>query len=221
MRVPGLVIEDGVTVGNHLQAPGNLLLGQTAPAGGLAVTLTSNSANLLLSNTESGAGANSITISMNAGQTSAVYYLQGRGSTGTATYMATASGYQVRTSTVNLAPSGLVITGPFGIGFPMAMTVGGGVKQATIMTGILDPSTNGFVMEQPLAGGLSLTLPLSNSSPAAATIPAQVTLIGGTSWLQVPVQPVAVGATLIALPAPLPGFSLPRSATSLPVQVTN
>ena len=79
VRVPGLVIEDGVTVGNNLQAPGNLLLGQTAPAGGLAVTLTSNSANLLLSNTESGAGANSITISMNAGQTSAVYYLQGRG----------------------------------------------------------------------------------------------------------------------------------------------
>ena len=221
VRVPGLVIEDNVTVGNNLQASGTLLLGTPAPVGGLTVSLSSNSPNLLLSTTENGAGASSINIAVNAGQSSAVYYLQGRASSGTATYTANASGYQVRTSTVNLAPSGLMITGPFGIGFPLSMTVAGGVRQATITTAILDPATNAFVMGQALAGGLTLNIPLGNSSNARASIPAQAVMNGGTSAVEVPVQPLSGGTTLISLPPPLAGFSLPRTSTSLAVQVTN
>jgi len=221
VRVPGLVIEDNVTVGSNLQAPGNLLLGQAVPVGGLTVTLSSNSPNLLLSATETGAGASSINLALNAGQISAVYYLQGRASSGTATYTATAPGYQVKTSTVNLAPSGLIITGPFGIGFPLSMTLSGGDRPATITTALLDPTTNAFVMGQTLAGGLSLTIPLGNSSPTRASVAGQAVMNGGASAVEVPVQPLASGTTLISLPAPLAGFSLPRSATSLTVQVMN
>ena len=221
VRVPGLVIEDNVMVGSNLQAPGNLLLGQAVPVGGLTVTLSSNSPNLLLSATEDGAGASSINLALNAGQISAIYYLQGRASSGTATYTATASGYQVRTSTVNLAPSGLIITGPFGIGFPLAITLSGGTRPATVTTALLDPSTNAFVQGQALAGGLTLTIPLGNSSPTRASLPGQVVMTGGMSAVEVPIQPLASGTTLISLPAPLAGFSLPRSATSLTVQVTN
>ena len=219
VRVPGLVIEDGATIGNNLQAPGSLLLGRAAPAGGTVVTVSSNSPSLLLSNSETGAGASSITVTVPAGLSAGVYYLQGRSSVGTATYTASAPGFLVKTATVNLAPSGLIITGPFGIGFPFTLPLAGGVKSATITTALLDPATNAFVTAQPLSGGLSLAVPLTNSNPGTATVPAQMTITGGTSAVNLPVQPVAAGSTLVALPVPLPGFALPRTATSLSVTV--
>ena len=221
VRIPGLVIDDGLTVGNNLQAIGHLLLGQAAPAGGVSVTLTSNSPDLLISDSETAAGSTILTLSFAPGQTSKTYYLQGRASAGMATYTASAPGYASRTATTTLAPSGIIISGVFGIGLPMPITMGGGVKALTIATGILDPNTNGFTMEQPLAGGQSLTLALNNSNPAAATVPSSVTFPGGASSYSLPVTPVAAGSTLVSLPAPMPGFTLPRAGTSQSVVVSN
>ena len=181
--MPGLVIENGVTIGNNLQSRGTLLLGQAAPVGGVQVTISSNSPDLLLATS------------------------------------ATAAGFQVRTATVNMAPSGVTITGPFGAGFPLQMTLAGGARPATLSLGLLDPSTNAFVVSQPLSGGLSLTVTLNNSNPNAATLATQVTIAGGVSDVDVPVQPVAVGSTLISMPLPA-GYTLPRTSTSLSVTVS-
>ena len=220
VRVPGLVIENGVTIGNNLQLRGTLLLGQASPVGGVQVTISSNSPDLLLSTSAAAAGTSSIVLTIAAGQTSGTYYLQARASSGSATYTASAAGYQVRTATVNMAPSGVTITGPFGPGFPMQMTLSGGPRPATVSLGLLDPSTNAFVMSQPLSGGLSLTVTLNNSNPNAATLATQVTIAAGVSDVDVPVQPVAAGSTLISMPLPV-GYTLPRTATSLSVTVSN
>ena len=220
VRVPGLVIDNGVTIGNNLQLPATLLLGQSAPVGGVQVTISSNSPDLLLATSATAAGTSSIILTIAAGQTSSPYYLQARASSGSATYTASAAGYQVRTATVNLAPSGVTITGPFGAGFPLQMTLNGGPRPATLTIGLLDPSTNSFVVSQPLSGGLSLIVTLNNSNPNAATLATQVTIAAGVSEVDVPVQPVATGSTLISMPLPA-GYTLPRTATSLSVTVSN
>ena len=219
VRVPGLVIENGVTIGNNLQAPGTLLLGQSAPAGGVIVTINSNSPDLLLAASATVVGTSSITVTVPAGLNAATYFLQGRASSGSPTYTASAPGFQVKTATVNLAPSGVIINGPFGIGYPFSLSVSGGARPATVSIGLLDPSNNAFVMPQALSGGLSLPVTLNNSNAAAATLASQVTITGGVSVVDVPVQPVAVGSTLISLPLPA-GYTLPRSGTSLGVVVT-
>ena len=219
VRVPGLVIDNGVTLGNNLQSRATLLLGQAAPVGGVQVTISSNAPDLLLATSATAAGTSSIVLTIAAGQTSSPYYLQARASSGSATYTASAAGYQVRTATVNMAPSGVTITGPFGAGFPLQMTLAGGARPATLSLGLLDPSTNAFVVSQPLSGGLSLTVTLNNSNPNAATLATQVTIAGGVSDVDVPVQPVAVGSTLISMPLPA-GYTLPRTSTSLSVTVS-
>ncbi|MBY0504305.1 MAG: PKD domain-containing protein [Bryobacteraceae bacterium] len=221
VRLPGIVLIDNDTVGNNLQLSGSLSLGQPAPAGGTAVTLTSNSPSLLLSATATGAGSNSITVTVSEGQFGAPYYLQGKASSGSATYSAAAQGFAPKSATINLAPSGLILSGPFGVGFNFSLSLAGGPRAVNITTALLDPGTNSVVMTQPLAGGASLTIPVGNNSPNFASTPASVVLLPGASSVDVPVTPVAVGATLLNVSTTLPGFSPPRSGVSLVVQVTN
>ena len=219
VRVPGLVITNGITIGYNLQAPGTLLLGQAAPLGGVQVTISSNSPDLLLATSATAAGTNSIVLTIPAGQTSGSYYLQSRASSGSPTYTASAAGFQVRTATVEMAPSGVTITGPFGPGFPFALTVAGGTRPATVAIGLLDPANNTFVVPQSLSGGLSLVVTLNNSNVNAATLASQVTIAGGIAVVDVPVQPVSAGSTLISIPLPV-GYTQPRTLTSLTVSVS-
>ena len=219
VRVPGLAIEDNLTIGNNLQAPGSILLGQVAPAGGIAVTLSTSSPNVVFSATETGVGSSTLIVTVPAGQAAARYYLQAKASSGSATYSGSAPGFTVRTATVNFAPSGIIINGPSGLGYPFSISAAGGPRIATISVGLLDSVTSAFLMPQSLAGGLSLVLPLTNSNPAAATVPSQVTLTGGVQSLDVTVTPVSPGSTQISLPVPAAGFTTPRSGTSLPVTV--
>jgi hypothetical protein len=79
---------DGVPVGRNLQYEGAVILNQAAPAGGVAVTLRSNSAQLLLAPTPSAAGQSTLQVTVPAGGTSVPYYVQSLGASGTATYTA-------------------------------------------------------------------------------------------------------------------------------------
>src|SRR5262249_57993167 len=73
---PQLRIDDGVVVGKNLQATGTLLLGQAAPTGGLAVTITSNSSQLKLATSPTAAGGSVIVVNVPEGAVSANSYIQ-------------------------------------------------------------------------------------------------------------------------------------------------
>jgi hypothetical protein len=161
VNTPSIGVTDGVTIGRNLQIPANFTLGQLAPAGGLAVTLTSNSQSLLLSATQNGAGSASIVIPVTAGAFTGSYYLQAFGASGTATYTATAPGYLSRTGAVTMTPSGVVLGDTFGnIG---TTAVGNSPVPIVVYMGQLG-STGAFQQIQQLAANASpVSVPLTAS----------------------------------------------------------
>jgi hypothetical protein len=219
---PSLSLTNGHTIGRNLQASGIVLLGQPAPAGGVPVQMVSNSGQLLLASSPTAAGASSITITIPAGESSALYYLQALGDSGTATYTASAPGYSPRTGTMTMAPSGVIIAGPLGFGFPMPTNLNAGPQQVSLFTARLGPN-NAPVEAQALAGGLSLSVQLTNSNPAVGTVVSPATIAGGFGTegnpAQTPFTPLAVGQTVLSVLTP-PGYGTATANTTLSVQVS-
>jgi hypothetical protein len=219
VKTPGIGVEDKTIIGKHLQSAGTILLGEAAPPEGLPVTLTTNSVQLLFSQSATTAGSSSVTITIPAGQTSAFYFMQSLAAAGTASYTVSASGYSSRTASVQFAPSGVVIAGPLGLGFPLSATVGGN-HEATVFTALLDPDTNGFVMPQPVAGGRDLTVVLTSSDADVLSVQSMATVRGGLDSTGVPFTPLRPGSAAISVTAP-DDFTMPRQYTSFTVLVND
>jgi hypothetical protein len=120
---------------------------------------------------------------------------------------------------VKLAPSGVVIAGPLGVGYQMLVPRNGGPQPASVMTAVLDPVTGAFLGTQPLAGGQSLRIPIANSDPLIGTVPGSVTLTGGSSSAVADFLPLAPGSARISVETPA-GYSV-STFTALFVTVTN
>jgi len=206
-----------VTVGRNLQTTSTLLLGQPAPAGGVNVTLTSGSPQVLLSSGPNTPGTPTTVINVPAGQSAAFFFIQGFASSGTANYSVQAPNYTSTSGTVTLAPSGIVISSIFGVGAGFATTVGGGNQAMTISTALLDAS-NVFQSTQPLAAGLTQAVSLSNTTPAAGSFPLTATITGGNSDVNVNFSPATVANTTLGVVNPS-GYSLPTTGTTVLVQV--
>jgi hypothetical protein len=219
VKTPGIGVDDGVWIGRNLQASGTVLLGEPAPPDGLSVTLTSNSGQLLLSPSATTAGSGSIVIAIPAGQSSASFYMQALAESGAATYTVSAPGYSPRSATVTFAPSGVVIAGPLGLGFPFSAPASDAPQQVTVFTALLDPATGSFVMSQALAGGADLEVPLTSSDPAVASVQPAVTISGGNDSAVIPFTLSRSGSVTLSVEAP-PGFTEPRQFTSLAVFAT-
>jgi hypothetical protein len=220
VSTPNLVLFPTVaTVGKNLQQIGTVLLGQVAGPGGVEVTLTSNSGQLLLSSTGTQTGALSITLTVPAGQTSATYFMQALVDSGAATYTATAPGFAPKTATVNMARSGVVLSGPFGFGFDLSTPLSGGNQPVTVWTALLNAS-DAFVQQQQLAGGLSLEVFLRSSDPAVGSITPSVTISGGSDSSVAQFTPVGVGDTTVSM-LPVAGYTLPSNYTTVLARVTN
>jgi hypothetical protein len=223
-----LAITQDATVGENLQCPGVVSLGQPAPEGGLIVTLTSeNPAQLLLSTNPGVLGSKSITVTVPAGAARAGYILQALANSGTATYTASAPGYKSRTATVELAPSGVLI----GYHQPpdetelarkesadrlhgLLTNLSAKELQFTIYTAQLDPLTHrgADITVQPLRPGLSITVRLKSSNPSVGTIASPVT-ISGASSTSADFKLLSAGTTVVSVDTP-PGFTTPANATS-------
>ena len=216
VRLPQISVST-VTVGKNLQSIGTLLLGQPAPLGGVQITLTSASAQLKLSPSQTVAGSSQIVITVPQNQTSAFFMLQGLADSGTATYTVAANGYVSASGTVNHAPSGVIISSVFGPGAPFNTTLALGAQPVTVSTALLDASST-FVSTQPLAAGLSLVVPLTSDNPSAGTLPATATIIGGSSDATVQFTPLAVGNSTLRVTQPV-GYTLPSQFTTVLARV--
>jgi len=209
-----LSIANGLTIGQFLEDTGSVILSAAAPSGGVTVTLTVNSSLLKLAVNPSDPGSNSITLNIPGGGQSASYWVFGLGSSGSPTYSATAPGYGSGTDTVTLAPSGIAIIGP------TTASVSAGPTQLTVLTAQL--STDGQntpLAQQALAGNTPLTVTLTNTNPSAGTVPASVSIAGGTGSSLVAFTPVGAGmVTKVSVNQPT-GFTLPSSNTQLGISV--
>jgi hypothetical protein len=205
-------------IGRNLQQIATILLGEPAPAGGVTVTVTSESSLLRVAKTPTAAGAASITVDIPAGQGFGQFYLYALEGSGTATYRASASGYESRSATVTMAPSGIVIAGPFGFGFPLVAREDGPNQPVTLFTAMLEPGTLEPVLTQPLAGGASRSVSITNSSTAVGTLPTSATIAAGSDNVVVQYTPKAQGTATLGVTQPT-GYTAPARYTTLPVRV--
>ncbi len=209
---PGIGVTSQVPIGNNLQVQGSIVLGQAAPAGGVAVTLmSSNASQLVFSASPTTAGTGTLVVTVPANSTSATYYLQALGSSGSVTYSAKATGFNDGSGTVLLSPSGVIVAGQFGNGFTgtYPAKISGGPMALLISTARL--SSSGVLQEtQQLAGGLSLTATLSSNAPGVGTVsPLQVTISGGSGSANAQFNPVSPGlVTISVLPPSGAGYTI-------------
>ena len=180
ISAPGIFVTGATapeTIGKNLQIAGSFSLGAAVTSPTL-VTITSNSANILLSTTSTGAGSSSITITQNSGTTSG-FFIQALADTGTGTITASAPGYSSRTGTITFAPSGIAITGPLGFVFPNAFSTSSFGRTVTVFTDVLEVGTNRALFEQDLRGGLTLNITFTSSNGLGVAVPA-TSIVGGT-----------------------------------------
>jgi hypothetical protein len=214
-----VILPNLLTIGKNLQAPATLLLGEPASAGGLTATLTSNSGNLKLSASETTAGVDVLMLTIPENQSSAVFYVQALTDSGIATYTASVPGYSPRDGQVNMVPSGVVIAGSFGFGTPVQAPLSGGPQPVSVFTARLLPGTLAFDETQALAGGMTLSVGLTNSNPGVGTIVTPVGINGGSAEGITQFTPLAVGSTTISILTP-GNFAQPSQFTTVTAQVS-
>jgi hypothetical protein len=238
IRVPAFSLPDQITIGHNLQLGGHLTSGELAPLAGLNVTVTSSDpAKLLLSSSPTDPGSKSISVLIPSGGYSGSFFLQGVGDSGTVSYTASAPGFQTREAKINLAPSGVIITGPTGTpdeaellrpnapvgpnGFFAKKSAGHPIP-IVVYTVQLDPVTHrcADITVQPLRAGQTLKVDLSNSDPSVGNVASSVTIQGGSSQGYAEFTPRNVGTTTLSVTTP-PGFTTPTNATSLKGVVTD
>jgi parallel beta-helix repeat protein len=159
----------GATIGKDLQAMLGGTLSAAAPAGNLQVTMTSlDPTKLLLATSDSAAGAASITVQVDAGQTVIPsFFAQALAGAGSVQVRTTAPGYAAGTTTIALVPSGF----SFGIGTgDITTSTFSGNTTVSVIAAQLNPADLTVVTPQPLRGGLSVDVPISSSDPAIGRI---------------------------------------------------
>jgi hypothetical protein len=196
------------SIGQFLAAPGLVNL-NTPAATNTPVTLSvapSSLGRIKLAVNNTDAGANSITVTVNTGNTNAAFWVFGAASSGDATYTASLASSSPVSDTVTLAPSGIALymgapgnpscfsSGVFGCAIPLA----GGAK--TVYAVAYQLTTDGTINgSQPLAGGTALSVPLSNSAPGIGTAPASVSIPGGSTFGSFSFTPSSRGSTVVAI----------------------
>jgi hypothetical protein len=204
------------TIGAFLQEQATLVLSLAAPAGGLHVTLTSNSSLLKLSTVATAAGTASIGLDIGAGTNSATFYLQALGSSGSPTYKVSAPGYADAIMSVNLVPSGVVILGATTCVSACSVPAGGQLA-LNVTTAYLDPSTNVPQAPQALAGGAPLNVTLVNSNPAAGTVGPVVIQPGtATTGIQFAATGISGASTTLSVTQPS-GWTTPASLVQVAI----
>lgn len=238
VKLPGIGITDGAAIGQNLQISGVVSLGVLAQHGGVQVTLSSDDPKrLLVSQTATANGSSAITITIPEGRNNASYHLHALGSSGIATYTATAPGYMSRTGTISLAPSGLVVVGPLTLpeGQLLRSEAAGGARQHGFVTSLragsptplsvftvqLDPTSHrsADISIQALRPGISVTVNLKSTNSSVGTVGSPVTIEPGSDHGATAFTPLAAGSTVISLLTP-EGFVESSNDTTLKAIVT-
>ncbi len=204
-----------VTVGKGLEIQTNIVLGAPNQQDNDPITITSTDASkVLFSATPDGPGQPSITLNLSGfAGVSPDFYVYGLVSNGTVSYSASAAGYTTGTNTITFRPSGFILVGPGGIGANSFLTtVQNGDTALTVRSVVLN-ADNSFSATQPLAGGPSVSVPVTSSQTNVGTITVStVTIAGGSSSGATAFHPVGAGTSNLIVGTPS-GFSTPTPTT--------
>ncbi len=193
-------------------------LSDPAPAGGSTITLTSNSANLLLSTSATSVGTTSITVNIPAGGTSSsAFYVQTLASTGSATITQTVPQFNPTTATINFTPSGFTVYGG------TSTSTLSGASAVTLYFAQLDPTTqavtaNGITL-RPGVGTLNVGLTDSNMSVGTLSS-SSIAFNPGDTTHSVNFQPAGAGTAIIGFGSILTGFAAPSANATTTFTVT-
>ena len=198
-------------IGQDLQASGSIYLGAPAPAGGLAVTITSSdSSRLLVAPNTTTMGSASMMVNFTAGQSSASFTYQALQDNGNVTVTASAPAYTSGTSTTILRPTGFGIAN----GNINTTTLSGNAS-INVCAYQLTPGT--FVNEgqSTLRFGITPVSIIMGSSNAVAGVitNSPLTINGNQTCVsqagsQFQFAPSAAGITLLAITQP-GGYAVP------------
>jgi hypothetical protein len=198
------------TVGEYMQGTVNVSLG-TASLVPVNVTITSPpSSNVMLSQSASVAGTNSVTFNSVTSTNVGTVYVQGQGSTGATTITANAyltsspttlAGYNAGTGTITVNPSGFVINPSQG---SITATPQSNPTTLTLEPAILNPGILTYAGSGALDPNVSFNVPITSSNTSAGTLSTtSVAFAGGTSSATTIFQPGSTtGTTTIAITDP-------------------
>ena len=163
------VSQSSPTIGQNLEITGNVLLsGQ--PGSPVPVTITSsNPSQLLFSASPTAAGSASITVTIQPPSSrSPQFYIQSLGNSGQVAYTVSAPGYKTLNANATLAPSGIIIWSPNGLGQPYSTTSLSTPTTVNVEADVLDANNNP-VAPQAVAGGLTVAVTIA-ADPSIGTI---------------------------------------------------
>ena len=234
VAIPGLGLIDEAMIGQNLQIAANVGLGETARAGGVQVTLTSEDPEVfLLSKSATEVGSKSIVLTIPENGVSAQFFLQALGKAGRVGYNATAPGYRPRAGKVILTPSGVVIAPkPYGPPDEAELFRKGNEPEGdrgfvshlakitkmplAVWTAQLDPVTlrSADITVQPLRGGMSLTVEVTVSNPVIGSVVSPAIIQGGSEHGSSEFTPISKGTVVITAVTPA-GFTKSANSTTV------
>ena len=206
------------TMGYNSACPSSISLAVPAPEGGVTVTLTSNSANLLLSTSATTVGSASIKLNVPADSTTAPqFYAQALASSGSATITETVSGYNSTTATVDFNPSGFIVAGG------TTTTTFSGTSPVYVNFAQLAPTTLAYTGQTLTLrpGASAATVGLTNSNAGVGTLGASSVVFNpGDGTHQTTFQPISPGSAIIGFSSTLAGYSKPSNDSTTTFTVT-
>ena len=228
----GNIALSNATVGQGLQVPINITFTPVVASGATmcpdgptdpgCMTVTTNNPNLIMLKGPGNSSVTSFTFPVPAGTANLEILVQAvsLASAGTtATITASLPGYATATATITYANSGIVVSGPNGIG--AAFTTSQGVQTTlTVFAAQLD-SSGLFVEQEEVISSTNLSVPIASASPSIGTVsPGLVSISGGTSSATVNFAASGVnsGATSVMITQPA-GFTTPAVGGTLNVTV--
>jgi hypothetical protein len=216
-RGPRFEVPDVVSIGQHLQIGVRIaVIGQTA-SNRIQVTVSSSDPKrLLLTTDRAKQGTASIVLNLIDASESEEFFLQALEQDGSASYTASAAGFESASGTIRFAPSAIVLFGPFDK--PNVRTTRGGLQSKLAVKASRLDSGLKYVAEQQLAGGSSVTVDINNSDAAIGTVlNPHLTIVGGTSRATTFFRPAREGDSTLSATVPK-GFRTPAQLT-IPVMV--
>jgi hypothetical protein len=219
------------TVGEYMQGPISVSLGVTphVPVN-VTVTINNGSVPVLLSSSPGTVGMPSITFTSVTSTNVGTIYVQGQGTTGTATLTANAfltsspttlAGYNAGTGTITVDPSGFVIYPSQG---NIAATPQSSPTTITLEPAILNPGLLTFYNSGTLDPNVSYDLMITSSTPSVGTLSTNTVSfpLGGSSSATTVFQPGNTdGTTTIAITDPQAApFNTPSKYQSITATVT-
>ncbi|MBV9265639.1 MAG: hypothetical protein JO061_05670, partial [Acidobacteriaceae bacterium] len=217
----GTITVSNVTVGQNLETPITITF-NPAPTTAIILNLASSDPTKALLGSGGAQGTGSISPkspNIPAGTTSTTIFVQALVGTGTATITASAQGYNSGTGTVTFVPSGFILSGPNGVGAPF--NIFQSASDTLTVTPVILDSSGAPGANQPVRGGLSVSVPISNSNSSVGTVsPTSAALNGGdnSSIVTFTASSTQTGSTTLTAGTPS-GFTPPSSGNSVTATV--